>query len=156
MTQSHPMCMSRCRFNKINGVLIPGGSQDLSPGHPYFASVALLLNLTKEANDKGDFFPVRFRIYFVGTCERLMSRDQRLLLLTIPRCQPACMATDAWHLLGCGALLIAMCCKQHSLAQPFRGRPPTAHCLTADACHVSGHGGRLGGGGSGELAFGDI
>lgn len=53
--------LSCCSFKKINGVLIPGGSQDLSPGHPYFDSVALLLNLTKEANDKGDFFPVCFR-----------------------------------------------------------------------------------------------
>jgi hypothetical protein len=60
IARSHQICLSCCRFNKINGVLIPGGSQDLSPGHPYFDSVALLLNLTKEANDKGDFFPVRF------------------------------------------------------------------------------------------------
>lgn len=46
------------RFKKINGVLIPGGSQVLSPGHPYYDSTELLLNLTVEANDNGDFFPV--------------------------------------------------------------------------------------------------
>ena len=43
----------------INGAIIPGGGQDLSPQHPFYDTSALLLNLTKAANDAGDFVPVR-------------------------------------------------------------------------------------------------
>lgn len=43
-------------------MLIPGGSQDLRPGHPYYDSAELLLKLALEANDNGDYFPVH------GTC----------------------------------------------------------------------------------------
>jgi len=50
------------RFNAVNGVLIPGGSQYLKPGNLYFDTAELLFNLTLEANDKGDFFPLH------GTC----------------------------------------------------------------------------------------
>lgn len=46
-------------FNAVNGVLIPGGGQNLSPHHPFFDTSTLLLNLTLAANDAGDFFPVR-------------------------------------------------------------------------------------------------
>jgi hypothetical protein len=61
-------CCPHCRFKKINGVLIPGGSQDLTPGHPYYDSVVLLLNLTKEANDNGDFFPVQSEVLVQHSC----------------------------------------------------------------------------------------
>ena len=50
------------RFNAVNGVLIPGGSQDLRAGNPYFDTASLLFHLTLEANDKGDYFPLH------GTC----------------------------------------------------------------------------------------
>ena len=46
-------------FAAINGVIIPGGGQDLSPHHPFYDTTALLLQLTMAANDHGDFFPVR-------------------------------------------------------------------------------------------------
>ncbi len=50
------------RFNAVNGILIPGGSQDLRSGNPYFDTAELLFKLTLEANDKGDYFPLH------GTC----------------------------------------------------------------------------------------
>ena len=42
----------------VNGILIPGGAQDLRPGQPFFDVVSQLVELAIEANDKGDFFPV--------------------------------------------------------------------------------------------------
>ena len=47
-----------CRFNSINGMLIPGGSADLKPGHPFYDATEYLFKLALEANDKGDYFPV--------------------------------------------------------------------------------------------------
>ena len=81
------------------------------------------------------------------------------LLLTTARCQPACTAADAWHLPGLWRP--ALCRVPHPLTGPdFCGPLLTAHSLTAaapaDACHLPGHGGGLGGGGSGELASGDV
>lgn len=46
------------KVGKINGVLLPGGGAALEPGHPFFDAVADLVNLTKEANDAGEYFPV--------------------------------------------------------------------------------------------------
>lgn len=46
------------RFQAVNGVLLPGGSQDLKPGNPYYDTVAMLFDMTIKANDDGDFFPV--------------------------------------------------------------------------------------------------
>ncbi len=45
-------------FKAVNGVLIPGGGQNLSPHHRFFDTSSLLLNLSLAANDAGDFFPV--------------------------------------------------------------------------------------------------
>lgn len=42
----------------VNGILVPGGAQDLRPGHPFFDTVSKLFDLTLQANDHGDFFPV--------------------------------------------------------------------------------------------------
>jgi gamma-glutamyl hydrolase len=50
------------RFAAVNAVLLPGGSQDLAPGHRYFDAAAQLYDLTLKANDGGDFFPLH------GTC----------------------------------------------------------------------------------------
>lgn len=50
------------RFKAVNGILIPGGSQDLRPGQPFFDTVSQLVQLAVEANDKGNYFPVH------GTC----------------------------------------------------------------------------------------
>ncbi|KAK9799018.1 hypothetical protein WJX73_007185 [Symbiochloris irregularis] len=50
------------RFEIINGVLIPGGAQALSPHHPFYDAVAVFVDLAKQAFDKGDYFPIH------GTC----------------------------------------------------------------------------------------
>ena len=43
----------------VNGILIPGGSQDLRPGAPFFDTVSHLFDLAIAANKKGNYFPVR-------------------------------------------------------------------------------------------------
>ena len=45
-------------FKAVNGLLIPGGGQNLSPGHPFYDASAALLKMTLSANDAGDFIPV--------------------------------------------------------------------------------------------------
>lgn len=50
--------MERYRFKLINGVLIPGGGQNLSPGHLFYDTAKLLLQLAMDSNDRGDYFPV--------------------------------------------------------------------------------------------------
>jgi gamma-glutamyl hydrolase len=52
----------RRRFMAINGLLLPGGGANLSPGHPFFDAAHYLVDLALDANDKGDYFPVH------GTC----------------------------------------------------------------------------------------
>lgn len=52
----------RKRFSLINGLLIPGGSATLEPGHSFFDTASLLVDLAMRANDGGDYFPVH------GTC----------------------------------------------------------------------------------------
>jgi len=52
----------RERFGKVNGVLLPGGAACLEPGCGYYDVSAQLLQLTMEANDRGEFFPL------LGTC----------------------------------------------------------------------------------------
>ena len=49
-------------FGIVNGLLLPGGGADLSPGHAFYDTAALLVKLAREANDGGDYFPVH------GTC----------------------------------------------------------------------------------------
>lgn len=50
------------RFKAVNGILIPGGGQDLSPGHSFYDTVKLLWDMALDANDQDDFFPMH------GTC----------------------------------------------------------------------------------------
>lgn len=52
----------RKRFDAVNGILIPGGGQELSPGHAYYDAVKLLFDWTIEENKKGVYFPMH------GTC----------------------------------------------------------------------------------------
>lgn len=47
-----------CRFDAINGLLVPGGSGNLTQGHPFYDNTEYLLKLAIEANDNGDYFPV--------------------------------------------------------------------------------------------------
>ncbi|CAI5973022.1 unnamed protein product [Closterium sp. NIES-64] len=53
-----PVEVLRQKFDMINGLLIPGGGTDLVPG-PFMSTVQLLLQWAKEANDRGDYFPVQ-------------------------------------------------------------------------------------------------
>ncbi len=46
------------RFDAINGLLVPGGSGNLTKGHPFYDNTEYLLKLAIEANDNGDYFPV--------------------------------------------------------------------------------------------------
>ncbi|GJP74626.1 hypothetical protein CLOP_g5183 [Closterium sp. NIES-67] len=48
----------REKFDSINGLLLPGGGTDLVPGR-FMSTVQLLLKWAKDANDRGDFFPVQ-------------------------------------------------------------------------------------------------
>jgi gamma-glutamyl hydrolase len=45
-------------FNVINGVLIPGGGANLTPGHKFYDTARQLVDLAVDANDNGDYFPV--------------------------------------------------------------------------------------------------
>eukprot|EP00890_Picochlorum_soloecismus_P001023 jgi/Picsp_1/1921/NSC_05387-R1_protein len=45
------------RFRAVNGILIPGGGQDLSPGHPYYDAVEHLFDLAVKENDAGVVYP---------------------------------------------------------------------------------------------------
>jgi len=51
----HQLCH---RFDAINGLLVPGGSGNLTKGHPFYDNTEYLLKLAIEANDNGDYFPV--------------------------------------------------------------------------------------------------
>lgn len=46
------------RFAAINGLLLPGGGANLSPGHPFYDAATNLVLMALDANDKGDYFPV--------------------------------------------------------------------------------------------------
>jgi len=49
-------------FNSVNGLLFTGGDLTLREDTKYFSTANLLWQMAKEANDKGDYFPVW------GTC----------------------------------------------------------------------------------------
>ncbi len=49
-------------FEMTNGLLFPGGNQGIDPADIYTEEGELLWNLAKEANDRGDYYPVW------GTC----------------------------------------------------------------------------------------
>ncbi|KAL3132824.1 hypothetical protein ABBQ38_006749 [Trebouxia sp. C0009 RCD-2024] len=57
-----PQSEVKKRFDAINGLLVPGGSGNLTKGHPFYDNTEYLLKLAIEANDNGDYFPVH------GTC----------------------------------------------------------------------------------------
>lgn len=52
-------CRCCFRFDAINGLLVPGGAGNLTAGHPFYDNTEYLLQLAIEANDHGDYFPVR-------------------------------------------------------------------------------------------------
>ena len=59
MTRLHLLSLGiPCRFNIVNGFLIPGGSAPLRPGHSFFDTAAEVVRLAKLANEHGDVFPI--------------------------------------------------------------------------------------------------
>lgn len=49
-------------FNSVNGLIFPGGGASLDADSPFYQAQHLMFNLTLQANDAGDFFPLW------GTC----------------------------------------------------------------------------------------
>ena len=47
-----------CRFELVNGFLIPGGAAPLRPGHTFFDTASEVVRLADAANAKGDAFPI--------------------------------------------------------------------------------------------------
>jgi len=45
--------------SKLNALLLPGGGAPITPGHRFYDTVSHLLNLTIQANDRGEHFAVR-------------------------------------------------------------------------------------------------
>ena len=45
-------------FEKIHGLVLPGGSGRLEPGHPFFDTAEVLMNMAIKRNKEGDVFPV--------------------------------------------------------------------------------------------------
>jgi hypothetical protein len=49
-------------FSQTNGILFPGGNQGIDPSDIYTEEGEILWNLAKQANDRGDYYPIW------GTC----------------------------------------------------------------------------------------
>ncbi|GEM_PF-2493537 len=45
-------------FAQANGILFPGGNQDIDPDEIYTEEGEFLWNLAKQANDRGDYYPI--------------------------------------------------------------------------------------------------
>ncbi|CAI5983181.1 unnamed protein product [Closterium sp. NIES-65] len=75
-----PVEVLRQKFDMINGLLIPGGGTDLVPG-PFMSTVQLLLQWAKEANDRGDYFPVQATCMGFEAMAIVISEDPNLLEL---------------------------------------------------------------------------
>lgn len=50
-------------FHSVNGIIFPGGDADFTPGTTFYDNTQYLFNLTIEANNKGDYFPI------IGICQ---------------------------------------------------------------------------------------
>jgi hypothetical protein len=49
-------------FGLINGLLIPGGAEDIAdPTNPFLVAATTLYNLAVQSNNNGDFFPIWVR-----------------------------------------------------------------------------------------------
>ena len=68
-----------CRFNMVNGFLIPGGYARLRPGHTFFDTAAEVVRLANEANDKGDYFPIFAICLGFGTLAVIASGNTSIL-----------------------------------------------------------------------------
>ena len=50
-------------FHSVNAIIFPGGDADFTPGTLFYDNAHYLFNLTLQANDKGDYFPL------IGICQ---------------------------------------------------------------------------------------
>ncbi|CAI5969214.1 unnamed protein product [Closterium sp. NIES-64] len=80
LLHDEPVEVLRQKFDMINGLLIPGGGTDLVPG-PFMSTVQLLLQWAKEANDRGDYFPVQATCMGFEAMAIVISEDPNLLEL---------------------------------------------------------------------------
>lgn len=69
----------RARFAMINGLLLPGGGASLRPGHQFYDTAKLLVDLAVEANDKGDYFPIQGTCLGMETLSIIISRNYTIL-----------------------------------------------------------------------------
>ena len=67
-------------FDGINGLLLPGGNAPLTGDGGYATVGGVFFDWAKEANDQGDFFPVRrlaVTIINDNLCKVLMSNNEQ-------------------------------------------------------------------------------
>lgn len=69
----------RERFDVINGILLPGGGAKLEPGHRFYDTASLLVDLAIAANDNGDYFPIHGTCLGLETLSIIISRNYTLL-----------------------------------------------------------------------------
>jgi len=67
------------RFSLINGLLLPGGGAKLHPGHKFYDTANLLVNLALDANDAGDFFPIHGTCLGLETLSIIITQNYTLL-----------------------------------------------------------------------------
>jgi len=66
-------------FSIINGVLLPGGGASLRPGHKFYDTARLLVELAVAANEAGDYFPVQGTCLGMETLAIIISRNYTIL-----------------------------------------------------------------------------
>ncbi|XP_065213874.1 gamma-glutamyl hydrolase-like [Planococcus citri] len=70
----------------VNGLMVPGGSNEIEPGCPYYDAFVIIVKIAKKMNDEGIYFPI------MGVCwglEAFFTMDNNHTLL-----QTTC---DAYH-----------------------------------------------------------
>eukprot|EP00887_Chlorella_sp_A99_P003173 scaffold9.g3173.t1 len=71
--------VSQCMFDAVNGILLPGGAQDLRPGYAWYDAARYLYDLTIAANDARDFFPLHGTCLGFETLAVIASRNHSIL-----------------------------------------------------------------------------
>lgn len=74
-----PLAELKRRFRALNGVVIPGGSQVLKPGHKFYDTAGVLLDWAMEAQDQGTHWPVWGTCLGFETLAVLLSKNVSVL-----------------------------------------------------------------------------
>jgi gamma-glutamyl hydrolase len=74
-----PVAEIRHRFSLVNGLLLPGGGANLSPGHMFYDTAKLLVDLAVESNENGDYFPVHGTCLGLETLAIILSQNYDIL-----------------------------------------------------------------------------